>query len=191
MMGNTFRIFKPKNTPFKLTKGIVLFILLLISIQLTVYYNHLITKIINIILFIICLLFHLTKSLRYATLDGHFEGSLIFGTDYISINGRKINIHDITKLHIRANDYDGLLTSAVHSYQKNMSTGTNNLLALTLRNNERITVFFQINSITDTEFIVPFLRELIALHEIPFEQDKEIESVNVYFKTLKTNNIAL
>jgi hypothetical protein len=191
MMGNTFRIFKPKNTPFKLTKGIVLFILLLISIQLTVYSNKWFIKLISFTLFFICLLFHLTKSLRYKYLDGIFEGELIFGTDHISINGRKINIHDITKLHIRANDYDGLLTSAVHGYQKNMSNGTNNLLALTLRNNEKITVFFQMDSITDTEFIVPFLRELIALHAIPFEQDKEIESVNAYFKTYQIDNMTL
>lgn len=190
-MSNTFRIFKPKNTPFKLTKGIVLFILLLISIQLTTYYNHPIIKIITIILLISCLFFHLTKSLRYATLDGYFEGELIFGIDHISINNRKINIHDINKFHIRANDYDGLLTSAVHGYQKNRSNGTNNLLDLTLTNKERIAVFFQMDSISDTEFIVPFLREVIALYSIPFEHDKEIESVNAYFKTHKIDNMVL
>ena len=187
VMDNTFRIFKPKNTVFRFTKGWILFVLLVISVSLTDYYDTKIIRIISVVVLVICLLFHITKSMRYTYLDGTFEGELIFGTDYIKINNRKIHLQDIAKIHIRANDYEGLLTSATHSYQQNMSNGTNNLLDLTLTNKERIKVFFQMDYISDIKFMTPILRELIAIHFIPFEEDNEIAAVNDYFKYKKAD----
>lgn len=181
-MKEKFPIFKPNSTIFKLTKGTVLLLSIIICILLKNYINNSFFNVITITLLLIGFLFHLTKSYRYSNLNGKLEGHLIFQKDGLIINDRKINIQDITKINIRINDYEGLVANSTRGYQHNMSNGTDNFLDITISNTERIKLFFQMGHTSNTESIIPFFEELITIHKIPDLEEGKIFSVNEYFK---------
>jgi hypothetical protein len=161
-MNLKFKIFEPDNKVFYPTLGTFLFLGSLVLIGLISYLDisDLFFKALSITLISLNFIYYLTKPMRYNHLQGKFNGYLRFTNSKILINHNEINIQDIKKIYIRANDFKGFWFLSQHPKCK--SNGTNNLIDITLKNKESIKVFFELENKYDFEVALPFVTNLIT-----------------------------
>jgi hypothetical protein len=113
---------------------------------------------------------------RKKALNGILDGTLIFNVDRILFNGRAIEIQEIQKIFLRANDYEGreFRQHKRAGFSPNISNGTNNLLDIDLKNGEKIKLFFKIEYESQIEELQPFIISLIKYKLITEEKAIEL-----------------
>jgi len=127
---------------------------------------------IGIILFTFILGF--ANIFRKKPLNGTLDGTIIFNPENLVINDLKIELHEINKIFLRVNDYEGKTQTIIRiSLFPRISNGTNNLLDLELKNGEKIKLFFQIEYESQVEELKPFVFSLIKNEIINFEKGIE------------------
>jgi hypothetical protein len=185
-MGNTFPIFERNTKPALVSTGMILFCLLLISSIISSQFKWFeqLFKTSTVILLIINFIYWSTQHKRYKVLDGTYRGQLIFNRNGVIVNDRSIELSEIKKIYLRANDYKGKETTS-HGYETRLSTrmsnGTNNLLDLTLQSGEKIKCFFKMEFMQH-EFLKPFIIALVNNNIISFEDSIEILQLEEDYK---------
>ena len=185
-MNNTFPIFERNTKPVLISKGLILACLLIIFGIITDQYKFFVLffKTGTIILFIVNFIYWCTQHKRYKVLDGTFTGQLIFNSNDITVNNRRIALSEIKKIYLRVDDYKGRERTSYY-YETRLSTrmsnGTNNLLDLTLQSGEKIKCFFKIEFM-QYEFIKPFIISLVNNNIISFEDSIEILQLDEDYK---------
>lgn len=172
-MYNSFKIVEKNHKIFFLTKGNILFgIMLILAVT-----NNYLDENISLVRYLFGLsiltvgIYFLTENIRYEKFRGKYNGILKFSKNNLKINEREIELNQIKKIFLRTDDYKGV--KGYHPAIR-MSNGTNNLLDLELTNGEKIKLFFQIEYENQVEELRPFIISLIKNELLTIEKGIEI-----------------
>jgi len=177
-MYNSFQIFEKDNKSFHWTKGNILFAIMILAFLINAIYDSKVPLLrLTVLLSVFAYIPYVgTQFLRAAYLKGKFTGILKFNDDHIMINDQKIEVNQIQKIFLSTNDYyKRQLTTDCYIP---LSNGTNNLLDLELKNNEKIKLFFLIEYEHQVEELQPFIITLIKNHLIIEEKAIQLLRIN-------------
>ncbi|MGG7035664.1 MAG: hypothetical protein ACI7YS_10810 [Flavobacterium sp.] len=164
-MNNSFQIFKSDNKNYHWNINNILFLLLIVMGFLKILNIDYISAFAEKVLiwtFIFGFIMTYINLFRTQPLYGTFEGILIFNSDRIIINDKRIEIYEIKKIFIRANDYEGKASKIKRgSLYPDISNGTNNVINLELKTGGKMIIFFKVNNEYQLHELTPFINSLI------------------------------
>ncbi|WP_300564931.1 hypothetical protein [Flavobacterium sp.] len=166
-MQNSYPIFERNKRIFNPTRKNILFLAMLLFAFLSLF-GIKIFQVLAVLSFLFFFSYHGLARFRKQALNGVFAGILIFNEHDLTINNRKIEISEIAKIYLRANDYEGKGRG-----RQSASNGTNNLLDINLKSKEAIKVFFKMEFM-QYEDLKPFVISLINYNLIDLEKGQEI-----------------
>lgn len=195
-----FKIFT-ENIGFKFSENILVYTLLFSGLGIAFLSNQYLSNItmenigkgVGVFGCMLSIYFKITQGWKQKPLHGHLHKKLIFRTDYIIMDDLEFPLDDIKKIEFFINDYFYKRESqAPGDFEPGRSNGVFNICELTLCNNQKIRVSFQL--MYEEEFMK--MRDLLIhyysenkihfLKLIEYLEIEEYEEIQDFKRTLST-----